>query len=199
MPIDIGTTSMTNAEEIKEYWKNKALEVGHGDISNIPSPYFTLLDVEDNYQDYKKPSVKIITHICDFKCCTEQGLDVSVCANHPYAGNPPKKVPNESILGFFEHNRSICRSIVFGGLEPLKQTSELYHLCKYLRENGIDEEIVIYTGYYPEELNPHDMLLIISLKNIIIKFGRYIPNASPRFDEVLGVELISDNQYAVKF
>ena len=32
--------------------------------------------------------------------------------------------------------------------------------------------------------------------NIIIKFGRYIPNQKPHYDEVLGVNLASDNQYA---
>ena len=32
--------------------------------------------------------------------------------------------------------------------------------------------------------------------NIIIKFGRFIPHSSPRFDEILGIELQSDNQYA---
>ena len=197
MHTDFGTTSTT--DEIVRYWKEKAKNTGIGEISNIEIPYFTLFDVEDNYQDYDKPSIKIMTSVCDFKCCKEQGLDVSVCANHKYSSELPKKVPNESILGLFNHNRTICSSIVFGGLEPLKQMSELYYLCKYLRDNGVDEDIVIYTGYYPEELNPHDMLLIISLGSIIIKFGRYIPNSKPVFDKVLGVELISDNQFAVKF
>ena len=197
MHTDFGTTSTT--DEIVRYWKEKAKNTGSGEISNIEIPYFTLFDVEDNYQDYDKPSIKIMTSICDFKCCKEQGLDVSVCANHKYSSELPKKVPNESILGLFKRNRTICSSIVFGGLEPLKQMSELYYLCRYLRDNGVDEDIVIYTGYYPEELNPHDMLLIISLGSIIIKFGRYIPNSKPVFDKVLGVELISDNQFAVKF
>jgi hypothetical protein len=35
-------------------------------------------------------------------------------------------------------------------------------------------------------------------KNIIIKYGRYIPNQTPHYDEVLGVYLASDNQYAVR-
>ena len=34
------------------------------------------------------------------------------------------------------------------------------------------------------------------MKNIIIKFGRFIPNRPSRYDEVLGVELASDNQFA---
>jgi hypothetical protein len=32
--------------------------------------------------------------------------------------------------------------------------------------------------------------------NIVIKFGRYRPGQQKHFDEVLGVELASDNQYA---
>ena len=34
--------------------------------------------------------------------------------------------------------------------------------------------------------------------NIIIKFGRYIPNSSKKYDDVLGVYLSSENQYALK-
>jgi hypothetical protein len=32
--------------------------------------------------------------------------------------------------------------------------------------------------------------------NIIIKYGRFIPNHQPHYDEILGVKLASDNQYA---
>ena len=35
--------------------------------------------------------------------------------------------------------------------------------------------------------------------NIIIKYGRYIPNDGKHFDRVLGVELVSNNQYAIKY
>ena len=35
-------------------------------------------------------------------------------------------------------------------------------------------------------------------KNIIIKFGRYIPNRNNKYDEILGVTLASDNQFAEK-
>ena len=34
--------------------------------------------------------------------------------------------------------------------------------------------------------------------NIIIKYGRFIPGHSPIYDEVLGVNLASKNQFAVK-
>ena len=36
-----------------------------------------------------------------------------------------------------------------------------------------------------------------SLKNIILKTGRFIPNHKPHYDDVLGVNLISDNQKGV--
>ena len=57
------------------------------------------------------------------------------------------------------------------------------------------DDIVIYTGYTEEEIK--DKVKWLSLyENIIIKFGRFVPNAEKHFDEVLGVELASPNQYA---
>ena len=32
-----------------------------------------------------------------------------------------------------------------------------------------------------------------------IKYGRYIPNDGKHFDRVLGVELVSNNQYAIRY
>ena len=34
------------------------------------------------------------------------------------------------------------------------------------------------------------------LGNIVVKFGRFIPNKPSRYDDVLGIELSSDNQFA---
>lgn len=58
-----------------------------------------------------------------------------------------------------------------------------------------DDPVIIYTGYYKEEI----LDIIEQLKhytNIIVKFGRFIPNQQKHYDEVLGVYLASDNQYA---
>ena len=52
----------------------------------------------------------------------------------------------------------------------------------------------IYTGYYPEEIQD-ELKQLQKYKNIIIKFGRFIPGQEPHYDEVLGVYLASDNQY----
>ena len=81
-----------------------------------------------------------------------------------------------------------------GGLEPFDNGIELYALISKVRDY-CDDDIVIYTGYKEEEI-PKAIKALSEYKNIIIKFGRYIPNQKPHFDEVLGVNLASDNQYA---
>ena len=68
------------------------------------------------------------------------------------------------------------------------------------RKYECDDDFVIYTGYTEEELNNKDNNEINFLyenlknyKNIIIKFGRFIPNQDSHYDEVLGIELASNN------
>ena len=57
------------------------------------------------------------------------------------------------------------------------------------------DTIVIYTGYYPSEIGDK-LKKLFKFKNIIIKFGRFIPNDTPRHDNILGVTLASSNQFA---
>ena len=56
---------------------------------------------------------------------------------------------------------------------------------------------MIYTGYYLDEI-ADKIRVLTEYKNIIIKFGRFVPNQKKHYDEVLGVYLASDNQYAKK-
>ena len=59
----------------------------------------------------------------------------------------------------------------------------------------VNDDIIIYTGYYQEEIS--DMLTYLKkYDNIIIKFGRYLTNQKSKFEPLLGVTLVSDNQYA---
>ena len=59
------------------------------------------------------------------------------------------------------------------------------------------DDVVIYTGYNKEEII--DKVLVLSqFKNIIIKFGRYIPGQEKHYDNILGVYLAANNQYAEK-
>ena len=89
----------------------------------------------------------------------------------------------------------ITKAIVFGGLEPLDRPFDVLEFLSKLRIlYKCDDPVVIYTGYYPDEL-PRFMGKFKEYKNVIMKFGRYIPGQEPHFDEVLGVNLASDNQY----
>lgn len=104
-------------------------------------------------------------------------------------------IPDNSIVTRYLNN-PITSAVVIGGLEPMLQFDEVVDFIKELRKHSNDP-VVIYTGYYPEEIA--DKLPILAAQhNTIVKFGRYIPNKPSKFDEILGVNLVSDNQYAQK-
>lgn len=90
----------------------------------------------------------------------------------------------------------LTEAIVFGGLEPMDQFDELFALIKLFRKYTNDD-IVIYTGYYKEEIS-EKIQILQKIPRITIKFGRYTPNRESHFDELLGVILSSDNQYSEK-
>lgn len=150
--------------------------------------------VEEDFLNYKYPSMFLISHKCDFKCCTEQNLDKSICQNFDLMKNKTHLFSFESIYNHFINN-NITKSIVIGGMEPFLQFEEIYELIRFFRFKGCYCDFVIYTGYNIEEIEPY-MARLKPLKNIIIKFGRFIPNQTPHYDKVLGINLISDNQYA---
>ena len=76
------------------------------------------------------------------------------------------------------------------------QFKEMFDVIKYFRDQGCNDMFVIYTGYYPYEITEELNKLSQNFNNIIIKFGRYMPNHKNRYDDVLGITLVSDNQYA---
>lgn len=151
--------------------------------------------IEEDFTNYKRPSMFISTCFCNFKCCKESGLDVGVCQNAPLAKAEIKDIKDDIICKHYISN-PITNAIVFGGLEPLDQFQEVFEFVVLVRDNfNCDDDIVIYTGYYPEEV-AEEIKALSKYKNIIIKFGRYIPNKPSRYDDVLGIELASDNQFA---
>ena len=95
----------------------------------------------------------------------------------------------------------ITKAIVFGGLEPFDSLMDLSVLIEEFRKYT-DDDIVIYTGYTEKEINSSPIKLGVykylksHCANIIIKFGRFVPNQEPHYDEILGVKLASNNQYA---
>ena len=151
--------------------------------------------MDEDIVNYKKTSMFIATCYCDFKCCKDLNLDICICQNSPIAQSKIINMSDERIIKRYIKNK-LTHAVVFGGLEPFKQFDELIEFIKKLREQT-EDEIIIYTGYNKDEID-EEINQLKQYKNIIIKFGRYIPGHKVHLDEVLGVNLASDNQYAEK-
>ena len=149
--------------------------------------------VIEDFTNYKKPSMFICMGSCNWKCCIEQDLDISICQNSDLAKTPEKEFDNDLIINMYLSN-PITEAIVIGGLEPFTYTYGLYKFIYEFRK-VCDDDIVIYTGYNPEELYL-ELNQLLEFNNIIIKFGRFVPGQTAHKDKILGVDLASDNQFA---
>lgn len=143
---------------------------------------------------YKEPSVVISFCKCNWKCCREAGISDSVCQNSQIAQMKDIETSPEELYNLYRESL-FSKCIVCSGLEPMLQFEELYSLIKYFREHGCNDPFVIYTGYNKNELH-WELDQLRAFRNIIVKFGRYVPGQKKHFDKVLGVELASNNQYA---
>ena len=154
--------------------------------------------VDEVFQDYKKPSMLIAMPNCNWKCCKEKGLNIEICQNSDIALQPTIEIEINTLIKRYLSN-PLTSAIVFGGLEPFDDPSEMLTFISALRQiYKCDDDIVIYTGYTEEELRKKEPIFFFmaeTLENLIVKFGRFIPDQKPHYDPVLGVELISDNQY----
>lgn len=147
--------------------------------------------VDEDFVNYKKPSMFISFPKCSFKCDKECGMQV--CQNSTLALSQNINIDTSRLVERYLSN-PITHAIVCGGLEPIDTFDELIEFVSVLRENT-EDDIVIYTGYYKNEiLDKIDELS--KFKNIIVKFGRFIPNQEKHFDEILGIYLASNNQYS---
>lgn len=152
----------------------------------------------ERFQDYKFPCMYISACWCDWKCCPDHP---DICQNSPVARMPIKDIPDDEILDLYESD-PITQAIVIAGLEPLIQANEVIGLIRRAVERNIRTTFIIYTGYTADEAQAagfHDMLCTTGFGsgvNVVIKYGRFIPGRQPHLDSLLGVELVSDNQYA---
>lgn len=150
--------------------------------------------IENDFVNYKKPSMVIGMPSCTFKCCKEQGLPVEICQNCELTKWFDITVdPNYLVQRFL--SSKITSAVVIGGLEPMDSFSDLIDFIESLRKQS-NCDIVIYTGYNRNEVEDKiQKIKNVAKKNVIVKFGRYISNQKPHYDAVLGVDLASDNQY----
>lgn len=146
---------------------------------------------DEDFINFKVPSMFIASATCSFKCDMEYGLPI--CQNGALANQPDIEV---SMIGLIERyqDNPITKAIVFGGLEPLDDDDTLIFIS-LLRSMNIMDDVVIYTGYTEEEVGDK-LIELKKLKNVIVKFGRFLPGHQPHYDPVLGVKLASNNQYA---
>ena len=146
---------------------------------------------DEDFVNYKRPSMMLITRRCSFKCDKECGSPV--CQNSGLVSAPSKDLPDDVIIERYLRN-PITHAVVIGGLEPFDQADELFAFVRRFR-SASDDDIVIYTGYYEEEIEPQIQALS-NYKNIIVKFGRFVPGQEKTYDNILGVFLASPNQHA---
>ena len=148
--------------------------------------------VDEDFVNYKKPSMFIGFPTCTWKCEKECGQ--KMCQNKELALSPDIEVSYETIVSRYIQN-PITKAVVMGGLEPFDSWEDLVNLIHEFRRHTQDF-IIIYSGFYLSEINDKVEYLRQNYDNIIIKFGRFVPNQEPHYDEVLGVKLASSNQYA---
>lgn len=143
--------------------------------------------ITEDLINYKKVSMTIMFPYCTFKCGAEY------CQNSPLAKSKNINMKTEDIVSRYISN-PMTEAIVMQGLEPFDSWEDLSKLIVRLRQETNDD-IVIYTGYNLEEIS-YAISWLKMFPNIVVKFGRYIPGQKSHYDDVLGVNLASDNQFA---
>lgn len=143
--------------------------------------------ISEDLVNYKKTAMTIIFPYCTFKC------GKGYCQNSSLAKAPIIEMNTNNLINRYVNN-PITEAVVMQGLEPFDSWDDLKEFVQKLREYNNDD-IVIYTGYNKNEVTKYIEELSV-YPNIIIKFGRYIPNQEGHYDDVLGVYLASNNQYA---
>lgn len=149
--------------------------------------------IDEDFVNYKKPSMVVMFPNCSFKCDKECGKQV--CQNSALATAPDINITYPGVVTRYQTN-PITQAIVFAGLEPFDSYYETISLIKEFRRAGVTDDIVIYTGYTEKEADKFVTPQLTKLAPLIIKYGRFIPNMGKHYDEILGVNLASDNQYA---
>lgn len=165
--------------------------------------------IDECFNDYLKPAMYIAFPSCTFKC--DKLNKCQICQNSHLVKEPDIELKKEEIIERYLNN-PITEAIILSGLEPFDSILDVLAFITCLRDTyNCQDDVVIYTGYTEEELregrystDTAERVLkdlyeyLCKYPNIIIKFGRYIMDDEPHYDEVLGVSLASRNQYARK-
>lgn len=147
--------------------------------------------ISEDFVNYKVPSMEILFPYCTFKCNRDAGR--CVCQNEHMTNQCTIEISATKVVEMFMEN-DITKAIVCAGLEPMDSFDDLIEMISELRKVS-DYDVVVYTGYNANEIEDklHELR---KYKNIVVKFGRFVPNDESRFDDTLGITLASKNQYA---
>ena len=141
--------------------------------------------------NYKKPNMFIGFPYCTFKCNKDAGK--IVCQNYELRNAETIDMSKEEIVKIYLDN-NLTSAIVFGGLEPFDSFDDMCELIDEFRKYTNDD-IVIYSGYEENEIKEKTDYLGEKYTNIIVKFGRFIPDRKKHMDSLLGVKLYEE-QYS---
>lgn len=145
--------------------------------------------VFEDFVNYKKPSMVIEFPYCTFKCNHECGKNI--CQNYQLKDSEVLELEPDDLISEYSKD-PVTEAVVMQGLEPFDSMDDVIAFVDRFRDS-FNDDIVIYTGYNEDEI---DVSSLKKYKNIIVKYGRYIPRQTPHFDKGLGVMLYSDNQYS---
>ena len=149
--------------------------------------------IDADFTNYKEPVLTLEFPTCNFKC--DKLNNCQVCQNSSLTAEPNIEISFARIWELYNQN-PLTKGFCCQGLEPFDSQDDLLKLIRFIRNiKKCNDVIIIYTGYTRDE----STIMLYHLKgydNIIIKWGRYILGDKPHYDEVLGIELASDNQYA---
>lgn len=157
-----------------------------------------LLDVKtDDVVDYKKTAILLAFPNC-FKYCRG-------CQNEHLRNRQPNLHKVDKIVKLYnrldEHQAIVC-----AGLDPFDSLADLEKLIIAFNNNDKPVDFVIYTGYNYENVKYNyiheNMYKLITNDNfkLIIKYGQYDENNKNKYvSDILGVELIGDNQIVKEY
>lgn len=154
--------------------------------------------IEEDFIDYKAPGMFLGFPYCSGKCNEEAGE--IVCQNQALKEAKLIDISIDEILERYRKN-GIVKSLIFGGMEPFDSFEQMRELVNaFYTVYEYRDPIIIYTGYYPLEIESElrDLYSICGSENIVVKFGRYVPGLPPFIDPILCVKLSSISQYAMK-
>ena len=88
--------------------------------------------VDEDFVNFKRASMFIGLGTCNWKCCIENNMSISICQNSELAKQKDIDVSVDKIFYRYITN-PITSAIVIGGLEPFTQKKDIVNLIKHFR------------------------------------------------------------------